>query len=237
VMSSVSSVARSSCGGLSSSGRAYAAAFRHTPGARGWRHYCCVMRKWLGRAAAHLNRWEADAVAPSPVLPAEEPAPELTGLTTAARGGLLWVGMAAVLAIRRGRFRRAARNGVVAVALASGSSHVIGSGLPRRRPAADHLSAYQALVHKPTSSSFPSSHAATAAAFTTAVAWESPTAGLVVAPVAVAVAHSRLRTRAHWPSDVVAGALWGVAVGVATRRLLRYRPQPTASSSSGSSPE
>jgi membrane-associated phospholipid phosphatase len=37
------------------------------------------------------------------------------------------------------------------------------------------------------------------------------------------VAHSRLRTRAHWPSDVVAGALWGVALGVATRRLLRLQ--------------
>jgi membrane-associated phospholipid phosphatase len=35
------------------------------------------------------------------------------------------------------------------------------------------------------------------------------------------VAHSRLRTRAHWPSDVAGGALCGIAVGVATRRLLQ----------------
>lgn len=42
-----------------------------------------------------------------------------------------------------------------------------------------------------------------------------------MAPLAGAVAYTRLRTRAHWPSDVVAGALWGIAVGVATRRLLR----------------
>jgi membrane-associated phospholipid phosphatase len=180
-----------------------------------------VMREWLSRAAEQLNRWEADAVAPSTVLPPDEPAPELTGLTTAARGGLLWMGMAAVLAARGGRFRRAARDGVVAVAMASASSHLIGWGLPRRRPAADHLPAYRALVHKPTSSSFPSSHAATAAAFTTAIARESPAAGLVVAPLAVAVAHSRLRTRAHWPSDVVAGAVWGITVGVSTRHLLR----------------
>ena len=93
--------------------------------------------------------------------------------------------------------------------------------LLRRRPAAGHLPAYQTLVHKPTSSAFPSAHAATAAAFTTAVACESPLAGLVVAPLAGAVAYTRLRTRAHWPSDVVAGALWGIAVGVATRRLLQ----------------
>jgi membrane-associated phospholipid phosphatase len=179
-----------------------------------------VMRKWFGRAAERMNRWEADAVAPSTVLPPDAPAPEVTVLTTVTRGGLLWVGMAAVLAIRRGRARRAARDGVVAVGVASASSHLIGWWLPRQRPAADHLPAYQALIQKPTSSSFPSAHAATAAAFTTAIARESPAAGLVVAPVAVAVAHSRLRTRAHWPSDVIAGALWGIAVGEATRRLL-----------------
>jgi membrane-associated phospholipid phosphatase len=180
-----------------------------------------VMREWLSRATKHLNRWEAAAVARSTALPSDEPASAVTVLTTVARGGLLWVSIAAVLAARRGRPRRAARNGVVAVAMASASSHLIGWWLPRQRPAADHLPAYQALVHKPTSSSFPSSHAATAAAFTTAITWESPADGLVVAPVAIAVAHSRLRTRAHWPSDVVAGALWGTAVGVATRRLLR----------------
>jgi integrase/recombinase XerC len=49
----------------------------------------------------------------------------------------------------------------------------------------------------------------------------NPIAGLTVAPVTVAVAYSRLRTSAHWPIDVVAGALWGIVVGVATRRL-RY---------------
>jgi undecaprenyl-diphosphatase len=179
------------------------------------------MRGRLGSAAAHLNRWEADAVARSTVLPPDKPGSTVTVLTEAARGGLLWVGIAAALAARPGRARCAARDGVVAVAVASASSHLIGRWLPRRRPAAGHLSAYQALVHKPTSSSFPSAHAATAAAFTTAVACESAIAGLVVAPVAVAVAHSRLRTRAHWPSDVVAGAAWGIAVGVAIRRLLR----------------
>jgi undecaprenyl-diphosphatase len=179
------------------------------------------MREGSGGTAAHLNRCEADVMASGTVLSADAPASTVTLLTEVARGGLLWVGIAATLAARPGRTRRAARDGVVAVAMASATSHLIGRWLPRRRPSAVDLAAYQALVHKPASSSFPSVHAAMAVAFTTAIACETPVVGLMVAPVAVAVAHSRLRTRAHWPSDVIAGALWGAASGVATRRLLR----------------
>lgn len=177
------------------------------------------MRNRLSHAAAPLHQCEAHALAAA--LPTDAPASAVMALTTVANGGLLWLGIAAALATRPGHTRCAARDGAVAIALASASSHLIGRVVPRRRPAADHLPAYQALIPKPTSSSFPSSHTTTAAAFTTATACESPTTGLMVAPLTVTVAYSRLRTRAHWPSDVVAGALWGIAVGLTTRRLLR----------------
>ena len=186
-----------------------------------------VMRKWLAIAAEQLNRWEANAVATT-ALPTDRPAPAVTVLTTVAHGGGLWLAIAAALATRPGRARRAARNGIIAVAVTSGSCHLIKRWLPRRRPAVDHLPARQALVLKPTSPAFPSAHSATAAAFTTAIACESPTAGLMVAPVAMAVAYSRIRTWAHWPSDVVAGALCGLAVGLTIRGLLR-RPAATDS--------
>jgi membrane-associated phospholipid phosphatase len=55
--------------------------------------------------------------------------------------------------------------------------------LVRRRPAAADLPAHEALVHKPRSPSFPSAHAAVAAAFTTALACRIGPAGLGVAPV------------------------------------------------------
>jgi len=181
------------------------------------------MRKWLAIAAEHLNRWEADAVAAT-ALPADPPSPLVRVLTTLAHGGGLWVAMAAALATGPNRTRCAARDGIIAVALASASCHLIKRWLPRRRPPADHLPARQALPVKPTSSAFPSAHSATAVAFSTAIACESPGAGLLVAPVAMVVVYSRIRTWAHWPSDVVAGVLWGIAVGMATRRLLRLRP-------------
>ena len=77
--------------------------------------------------------------------------------------------------------------------------------LPRRRPAAAELPAYQTIDNPPTSSSFPSGHAASAAAFATAVAMESPRLGLAVAPLAASVAYSRVHVGVHWTSDVLVG--------------------------------
>jgi hypothetical protein len=70
------------------------------------------------------------------------------------------------------------------VAVASGLAHLTRQVLVRRRPAAADLPAHEALVHKPRSPSFPSAHAAVAAAFTTALARRIGPAGLGVAPVA-----------------------------------------------------
>lgn len=190
------------------------------------------MRTWLTTVTEHLNRWDADRVS-SRALPTDPPAPVVTALTTLAHGAGLWLALAALLATRPGGTRRAATVGIIAVALASVSAQLIKRLVPRRRPAADHLPARQALVVTPASWAFPSSHAATAAAFTTAVACESPATGLIAAPLALAVAYSRLRTRAHWPSDVAAGTLWGITVAVAAHRLLprrshHQRPNPAA---------
>jgi hypothetical protein len=59
----------------------------------------------------------------------------------------------------------------------------------------------------PESSSFPSAHAASVAAFTSALGLESRLLGVVVAPVAAVVAYSLVRTWVHWPTDsAIAGA-------------------------------
>jgi membrane-associated phospholipid phosphatase len=159
-------------------------------------------------------------------LPHDAPPRGLTALTEAARGGTLWflVG-AAGLALWPGPTRAGARDAAMAVAIASGLAHVIGRVLVRERPAASHLPAYEALIHKPSSSSFPSAHAAVAAAFTTALARRAGVAGLAMAPLAGVIAYSRVRTRAHWPTDVAVGLGQGVLVGEAVHRVMsRQRP-------------
>ncbi len=143
----------------------------------------------------------------------------MKALSTAADHSLLWFGVAALLATRKGASRKAAMRGVLAIAGASGTANaVLKPLLPRRRPAASELPAYQMLPSPPTSSSFPSGHAASAAAFAMAVALESPKLGLAIAPVAGAVAYSRVHVGVHWSSDVVAGAAVGSGIALATRR-------------------
>ncbi|MGH3961858.1 MAG: bifunctional phosphatase PAP2/diacylglycerol kinase family protein [Pseudonocardiaceae bacterium] len=143
----------------------------------------------------------------------------MKGLSTAANHSVLWFAIAAALAARKGATRRAALRGVLAIAATSFSTNaVLKPLLPRRRPPARELPAYQVLPDPPTSSSFPSGHAASAAAFTTAVALECPKAGLAIAPLAAAVAYSRIHVGVHWASDVVVGAAVGSGIALSTRR-------------------
>ncbi|WP_089955723.1 bifunctional phosphatase PAP2/diacylglycerol kinase family protein [Lentzea xinjiangensis] len=140
-------------------------------------------------------------------------------LSKTANHSLLWFVVAAVLATAKGPSRRGALRGLAAIAGASAGANLVGKSLfPRRRPAADLLAVPRRLAKRPTSSSFPSGHSASAAAFATAVAMESPKAGAVVAPIAAAVAYSRVHTGVHWPTDVAAGAAVGVGAALLTRR-------------------
>ncbi|MFE3321949.1 phosphatase PAP2 family protein [Nocardia sp. NPDC059195] len=150
-------------------------------------------------------------------------------LTRSANTGGLWLAVAAALAVKPGRPRRAALRGVIAL---GGSSFVVNLVLktliPRRRPPAELMPLGRRLVAAPVSSSFPSGHSANAAAFATAVALESPRTALAVAPVAAAVAYSRIHTGAHWPSDVLVGASVGTAVALTTRRWWPIRESDEA---------
>ncbi len=81
------------------------------------------------------------------------------------------------------------------------------------------------LKRQPITTSFPSGHAASAAAFATGVALESRGLGAVVAPIAFSVAMSRVYTGVHFPSDVLAGAALGAGAAFAVRGLVPTRDQ------------
>jgi len=66
------------------------------------------------------------------------------------------------------------------------------------------------LAHRiPTSNSFPSGHAASAAAFATAASRTAPVLAVPLGGLAALVGFSRVHTGVHYPGDVVLGALLG----------------------------
>jgi membrane-associated phospholipid phosphatase len=152
----------------------------------------------------------------SPVL--DEAMPRLS---QAANHSVLWLSIAAALAVTGSKSaRRAAVRGMASVAVASTVSNVIGKGLTgRARPAAEVPEARR-LSHGPHTTSFPSGHAASAAAFATGAALELPALAVPIGALAAAVGASRVVTGVHYPSDVVAGFAIGVGAGLLTRRAL-----------------
>ncbi|MEU5399993.1 phosphatase PAP2 family protein [Streptomyces sp. NPDC005963] len=154
--------------------------------------------------------------------------PVLPRLSRSANHGLLWLGAAAGIAALGGsaRSRRAAVRGMASLALASATINTIGKRSVRRaRPVLDAVPVIRRLKRQPFTTSFPSGHAASAAAFATGVALESKGWGAVVAPVAASVAFSRVYTGVHYPSDVLAGAALGVGAAFAIRGMVPTRSQ------------
>jgi undecaprenyl-diphosphatase len=150
-------------------------------------------------------------------------------LSRSANSSLLWIAIAAGLgATGDKRARRAALRGLVSVAIASSTANVLVKGLARRnRPDLD-IPVVRLKIPAPRSSSFPSGHSASAAAFATGVALEMPSLALPIGALAAAVGTSRVVNGVHYPSDVLAGFAIGTAAGVLTVRWWPLRPaRPT----------
>jgi undecaprenyl-diphosphatase len=154
----------------------------------------------------------------------------LPPLGVAANYSRLWLGVSAALVLTgRADARRAVVRALISVAVASATANVLAKGLSRRvRPVVGQLPAARRLRRAPVTTSFPSGHAASAAAFATGVSLEMPALAVAAGGLAAAVAASRVVTGAHYPSDVAAGAVLGVGIGTLTLRWWPPGTQPWA---------
>jgi len=176
------------------------------------------------RELGALDRAVYAAVAATPTPSLDEP---LRLLSNAANKSRLWLGIATGLRIAGGeRGRRAATRGTVAIAVTSALVNLaVKAALPRQRP--DRAGAKvpgQRNVRMPTSTSFPSGHAAAGFAFAAAVGRDLPWLGVVLRFMAAAVAYSRVHTGVHYPGDAVVGALIGEGTGQAVAGVMDRLP-------------
>jgi undecaprenyl-diphosphatase len=157
----------------------------------------------------------------------------LPRLTHAADHGKIWFAIAALLWASGGkRQRRAALRGLVALSITSGVVNGPMKGaMKRQRPLLNPVAMARRTKRAPRTSSFPSGHSASAAAFAAGVAMESPAVGVVAVPLAAAVGFSRVYTGVHYPGDVIVGAAVGAGIAAATTKWWPISPadveQPT----------
>jgi diacylglycerol kinase family enzyme/membrane-associated phospholipid phosphatase len=182
---------------------------------------------------ADLTLFRRVASARIPVL-----GPPLPRLSRAANRSGLWLAIAAGLAAVGGRRgRRAAWRGVLAIAATSASTNLPAKLLTgRERPDLSVVPEVRHLARVPTSTSFPSGHAASAFAFATAVGIELPRLRLPLFGLAGAVAFSRVYTGVHYPGDVLAGAATGSGIALATTGPWPV-PDPTPASGATVDPD
>lgn len=175
-----------------------------------WRHAGSPWTEALHELGA-IDRAAYQAIAATPSARLDV---ALRRLSKAADHSRLWLGISAAMALTGGTCgRRAASKGLLAIGAASATVNLgIKPLARRRRPAREEPAPFRnRYVPMPGSTSFPSGHAASAFAFVYAVSRDMPRLAVPIGLLAGAVAHSRVHTGVHYPSDVVIGAILGAS--------------------------
>jgi undecaprenyl-diphosphatase len=143
--------------------------------------------------------------------------------TTASHVGdfsLIWHGIGIVRGIAKAR-----PDQVIVLALMLGAeSLIVNQGVKRlfRRERPTTTGDDRLRVRRPTTSSFPSGHASSAAfAAMVLSGWDGPKLGMLWWKIAAIVGISRAYVRIHHGSDVVAGAIVGSLLGLIGRRIAK----------------
>jgi undecaprenyl-diphosphatase len=152
------------------------------------------------------------------------PAADRLMYTASALGdhGLIWLGLAAVQALRRrGDWQRPLARAGAGLAIESAVVNGPVKWLFRRtRPV--HQGVRPLRLRTPLTSSFPSGHA-TAAFFGAALLRDGDALWPLYYAIAVIVAASRVHVKIHHASDVIAGIALGAGLGELARRLVPVR--------------
>ncbi|MDQ1688500.1 MAG: hypothetical protein QOK42_1475 [Frankiaceae bacterium] len=151
-------------------------------------------------------------------------------VTKSADFSAIWLATAAALAATQGRAgRRAAARGLLSIAITSAVVNGPMKSVVRRPRPDNRLVPVDRIKHRTTrTTSFPSGHSASAAAFAVAASAELPAAAVPLGTMAALVAASRVRTGAHYPGDVLAGLAIGAGVALSTKRVWPVPPAEAA---------
>ncbi len=93
--------------------------------------------------------------------------------------------------------------------------------MPRERPFV--VLGFDPLVPKEASPAFPSSHATFFFALSTVIFFKNQRLGIFLYICSILISLSRVHTGLHWPLDVLAGAMLGIATGLIFQKIKEKR--------------
>lgn len=132
--------------------------------------------------------------------------------------GLIWIVLTLIL-LAVPKTRRTGRTLAIALLLDLVCCNLILKPLVARIRPCDVRAAVSLLIAHPRDYSFPSGHAAASFTAVSALFFSGNRLWKPSLVLAVLISFSRLYLYVHWPSDVVAGAFLGIALGFLARRL------------------
>lgn len=133
--------------------------------------------------------------------------------------GAVWIFIALIL-IMTSKYRKNGLALAVSLILCLIIGNVILKPFVGRIRPCDVNTAVQLLINRPLDASFPSGHAMSSFAAATTIFYLDKKLGFGALLLAAAISFSRLYLYVHYPTDIVAGALIGIAIAVAIKAIV-----------------
>ncbi|MDO5406748.1 MAG: phosphatase PAP2 family protein [Eubacteriales bacterium] len=137
-------------------------------------------------------------------------------VTKLGNAGMIWIVLTLLLVIVP-RTRRAGYMAAFSLALEAAVCNLILKPMVARIRPCDLAEGIQLLIGRPEDYSFPSGHTSAGFAVAAALLLSGSRLGIPTLVLAVMIAFSRLYLYVHFPTDVLAGALLGIAAALVVR--------------------